>query len=340
VRLGVVVPCYRQERFLPRMAAAVERGLAGHDWRGVLVLADPDTAPGGEPERLAQTGRWTVVRAGELPERPDDRPLTPGAARMAGFARAGGDWVLFVDADVEMESAWLARALAEAERTPGGARGLAGMWGRIEEWMTEGEREWRGSPDMYRVGDSEHPSDYLATLALYRRDALQSAGGYDARLNSEEDYELGMRLTALGYELRALPPLAAKHWSGPRPSFAELGRRWGAGLCFGQGQVLRVYLGRRGFARLLRRNALYLGTLGLWSLGLLATGIAIGRGQAWPLLAWLPLPLAALAAMALRKRSLRLGLHSLLSWTENGLGMLVGFFAVRPPLGAKVEEAS
>jgi hypothetical protein len=251
---------------------------------------------------------------------------------MAGFARAGGEWVLFVDADVEVQTEWAAGALAAAELAEREGRPLAGMWGRIEEWMTDGAREWRGSADMYRVGDGEHRCDYLATLSFYRRSALTRAGGYDARLNSEEDFELGMRINALGYELRSLPPLAARHWSGPRPSFAELGRRWTAGLCFGQGQVLRVYLGRPGFARLLKRQGLYVAALAMWSLGLVALGMAIGRGAPGPVLAWLPLPVVVITGMALRKRSLRLGLHSLLSWTENGLGMLIGFFAVRPPL--------
>ena len=50
MRLGVVIPCYRQERFLGRTLAALERSLAGRDWLGVLVLAASDgSAP--LPER-------------------------------------------------------------------------------------------------------------------------------------------------------------------------------------------------------------------------------------------------------------------------------------------------
>jgi hypothetical protein len=154
--------------------------------------------------------------------------------------------VLFVDADVELEPEWVANAIACAERARNERPALGGLWGRIEEWMTQDGHEWRGSPTCTTSATDEHASDYLATLAFYRRDALERAGGYDPRLNSEEDFELGMRLRAHGVELRALPPLAARHWSGPRPSFGELGRRWRAGLCFGQGQVLRLYLGPSG----------------------------------------------------------------------------------------------
>jgi hypothetical protein len=183
--------------------------------------------------------------------------------------------------------------------------------------------------------------DYLATLAFYRREALLQAGGYDTRLSSEEDFELGLRLRGLGFELRSLALLAARHWSAPRPSFGELGRRWRTGLCFGQGQVLRLYAGRPGFAALLRRQALYLATLAMWLLGLAALVLALAGAGARPLLAWLPLPLAVLAAMALRKRSPRLALHSLLSWTLNGLGLLVGLFRLprAPEPGLPAGEA-
>lgn len=325
--LGVVVPCYRQERFLPRTVAALEAALAGREWRGALVLASP-----GESTALpALSQRWQVVRPAVA------RPLTPGAARNAGFAACGGAWVLFVDADVEVDAAWLERALGATAAT--GEDGLAGLWGRLEEWFVDGRGERPGSRDLYRVGDADRDSDYLATLALYRRDALERVGGYEPRLNSEEDFELGLRLRAAGFRLRSLAPRAARHWSGPRPSFAEIGRRWRTGLCFGQGQVLRLYLGRAGLGAHLRRQAHYFATLALWVAAPLAFALAGGRGLA----AWALAPLGLLALMTLRKRSARLALHSLLTWTVNAAGLVVGFArggappppAAPAPLGEK-----
>ena len=40
MRLGVVVPCHRQEVHLPRTLAALERSLAEHDWSGVLACSE------------------------------------------------------------------------------------------------------------------------------------------------------------------------------------------------------------------------------------------------------------------------------------------------------------
>ena len=71
--LGVTIPCYRQERFLPRTLAALERALAGRPWRGVLVLASP--TEGAELPELPP--HWSVCRPRT------HHPLTPGAARNA-----------------------------------------------------------------------------------------------------------------------------------------------------------------------------------------------------------------------------------------------------------------
>jgi glycosyl transferase family 2 len=313
----VVVPCYRQERFLPRTVAALERALEAHEWRGALVLAAPSAAS------LPPLSRhWSVISP------PVTRPLTPGAARMLGFAACGGEWVLFPDADVEVEAAWVDAAIAAATQSPT----LAGIGGRLEEWIVEGGRERRGMPDMYRVGERERAVGYLATLAFYRRDALIAAGGYEARLNSEEDFELGLRLTRIGLELRSLGMRAARHWSGPRPSLAELARRWSAGLCFGTGQVLRLYAGRPGFGTLLKRQTLYLATLLMWGLAAAGVAGAIASRNGSLLLAGL-LPVATVATMSVRKRSLKLGTLALLSWTQLGLGLVVGLF--RLPGGAR-----
>jgi hypothetical protein len=192
---------------------------------------------------------------------------------------------------------------------------------------------------MYQVGRSERAVGYLATLAFYRRDALIAAGGYEARLNSEEDFELGMRLTALGLEMRSLGMRAARHWSAPRPSFAELGRRWRTGLCFGQGQVLRLYAGRPGFGVLLKRQWLYLGALLMWVPALPGLTAALKGGGTRPLLFALALPAAVLAAMIARKGSLRLGTLSVATWILQGLGLVIGLFRVPGRAPERAREA-
>jgi hypothetical protein len=317
--LGVVMPCHRQEHWLSRTVPAVERALAGRDWRGALVVSSP--RPGPLP---ALSEHWQVV-APSVAGR-----TTPGASRMAGFATCGGDWVLFADADIEVDAAWMAEALEVAARRPV----LAGIGGRLEEWFERDGRQWAGSPDLLAVGHDERAVGWLGGLALYRRAALEQVGGYDARFHSDEDFELGLRLGAAGHTLVSLGRLGGRHWSPPRPSLGELARRWRSGLVYGPGEVMRAYLGRPGFDRLLLRHGHYGVTLAVWAAGLVAliAGLS-GAGWSW-LGRWALLPLAAIAWMTLRKRSLAVALHSLATWTVIGVGALAGF--LRSPTPASV----
>lgn len=324
ITVGVVISCYRQERFLPRTVAALEAALAGEAWHGVLELAVRTDQP-----LPPLSSRWEVVSAFDPATQRPGRPLTPGAGRMLGFAHAGGDWVLFADSDIEVQAAWVRAALALAMREPN----IAAVFGRIEEWFVDGDRERPGQPDMYRTGATDRAVDYLAAVAFYRRTALEGVGGYDPRLNSDEDFELGVRLKQRGLEMRSLGMLAARHWSPPRPNLGELTRRWRTGICFGQGQVLRLYLGRPGFGVLLRRQWLYVAALAMWALVLEAAMLGLMAHDARAVARWSLLPLAVLAFMSLKKRSVRLAALSLATWTVQGAGLVVGFF--RLPGGAR-----
>lgn len=308
MKIGVVVPCFRHERWLPRTIPAIERALAAYDWRGALVVHGGGDLP-------AAGDAWRV-----LSPRPEP-PMTPGGARMLGLAAVPGDWVLFVDADTEVDADWVARALAAA----GSDAEIAGYGGRISECVVDGAGERPGSPDLNRVGDDERDIDMLTTPALYRRSMLLEVGGYDARLNAEEDFELGLRLALAGHRLRLLRGPAGRHFNEPRPSLAELERRWSTGLAFGPGQALRLYFGRPGFTQLLERQKLPLSALALWTFGGFALLQAAG-GDPTPLLLWLTGLISVLALMIVRKRSVKLAVFSLLAWTINGVGLVVGFF--------------
>jgi glycosyltransferase involved in cell wall biosynthesis len=316
VTIGVVVPCYRQDLHLPRTIAALERALAGTPWRGVLVL----TGPGDAAPRLL-SAPWTALAP------PAGSVTTPGASRMLGFAAVPGDWVLFVDADTELDAGWAARALAAAAAAE---PSVAGFGGRLEEWNDVRSGPRPGDPDMNRVGDTERAIELLTTPALYRRSALLAVGGYDARLQADEDFELGLRFAAAGFELRVLRGPAARHWNDPRPSFTELVRRWRHGLAFGPGQALRLYVGRPEFARLVARQWFALFALAVWLAGALATSVWIATRDARPLAWWSNGLLLLLLALVLRKRSARKGIHAFLAWTVAGLGLVVGFFRLPP----------
>ena len=310
LRVCAVVPAYGCGEHLARTLAAWERARAraGVAVETVVVLPAGDpavTLVGEAPAGLS--ARVVEVGPGEI--------STPGASRNRGAAGAAAEFLLFLDGDVETEAGFLARALAGLERRP-----EAGGWGgRLDERHWRGGREVGTIADAFRVGPGG-PAAYLAQLWLCRRAAFEQAGGFDPRLPSEEDFELGLRLRERGWALHAEPALAGVHHCAARPTLAELRRRWGNGMYTGQGLALRHAWGTARFAPLLARQTLYLAALAGVAAGLGALLWALA-GRAWPLTLWLAAVATAWLAMAARKRSARLAALSLATWAVQGVAL-------------------
>ena len=288
-------------------AARAAAGASGEDR---LVLLDAHEADRLEASLPAGT-RLELLASGAR--------RTPGSVRNAGAASSRADYLLFLDGDIVLEEGFLGRAVTHLE---GDAR-CAGFGGRLDERHWIGERQVGGASDLYRVG-AGGPTRVLGALWLCRRTAFEEVGGFDPALPSEEDSELSLRLRLAGYGLWAEGTLAGYHDCAPRPSLKELGRRWRSGLFAGQGLALKKYWGRPGFGELFARQGLFLVALAGWAAGLVALGAALA-GKPAALVVWAAVALAAALAMTVRKRSPRLALLSLLTWSVQGVALVRSF---------------
>src|SRR6185369_8660022 len=159
--------------------------------------------------------------------------------------------------------------VAKALEAVAGQPRVAGFAGRLDEKHWQDGRLVGGARDLYRVGaGGEVP--YLAQAWLCRRAAFENVGRFDVRLPAEEDFELCSRLRRAGWGLIATSELAGIHHCPPRPSLAELGRRWNNGMFAGPGLALRHAWGGASFGELLARQWLSLAALAFALFGLLA----------------------------------------------------------------------
>ena len=132
--------------------------------------------------------------------------------RNRGAQLAQGDFLAFVDSDVELSEHWMVKGLAEFHN-PGII--AIGCFPRIPEGATWVQRAW----DIHQRGRQLQRSEPIAWLPsmnlLVRRDAFWAVGGFNEDLETAEDVDLCYRLSEKGMILND-PMMAAVHWGEAR----------------------------------------------------------------------------------------------------------------------------
>jgi GT2 family glycosyltransferase len=316
--VSIVIKTLNEEK---NVSAAIETSLAAiAKLDGEVVLADSCSSDA--TVELASRYPIKVVQLSHANER------CCGIGPQLGFQHARGEFIYILDGDMRMAPGFLERALTFLAQHPE----VGGVGGRLIELNRE-SLEYRERAARNHAHLQPGEVDRLDGGGLYRRIAIEEAGYLsDRNLHGYEEYDLGVRLRALGWKLWRLPIASATHFGHDAPPYALLVRRWRSRYVCGIGELLRGALGRRQLKlalRGLREVRLYaavlvwwavLATIPFWPLPLAA------RASAFALLA-----LAPFAAMTWRKGSPGRAVHSIVSWCFNAAGLLRGFLRPRVP---------
>jgi GT2 family glycosyltransferase len=236
-----------------------------------------------------------------------DQPLSPAAGRFVGFQATAGDFVLFLDGDMELYVGWVEQALALMARMPD----VAAVTGRVLDYLP-GIIPQPGDQRAGSFDDTLTEVRHGGGAALYRRAVLEQVGTFNPFLLSDEEPELCLRIRHAGYRVVRTNHPISYHYSAPRTAISTLMARWRRHLYMGYGQTMRYHLGspllwayikERGFA-------LLTGCGVLLGLGSLVASLITGQ-WGW-FAAWIVLIAGALALDAWRKRSLYRPIFSLL----------------------------
>lgn len=209
----VVIPNWNGLRWLDGVLASLrEQSLAPAE---VVVVDNGSTD--GSLEHLER--EWPRARVLAL-----DRNHGFAVAANRGIAASDTPYVALVNTDVVLAPDWLRGATAALDAHPGAAAVATKMVdledpGRLYDTgdvlRRDGACEQRGR---FRRDDGrwDRPGEVWAACAgaaLYRRTAVDAAGGFDERLFSYlEDVDLGLRLRMAGWSCR-YEPVVARHAS-------------------------------------------------------------------------------------------------------------------------------
>ena len=198
--VSVIVPAYNAGQHL---GAALRSALAQSAPPAEIIVVDDGSTDDTGAVATAFGPPVRVVRQDNA---------GPAAARNHGARLATGEWLAFLDAD----DAWLPRRL-ETQLAFAGRQPDVLLWCGKTTGMgtTDGGQQTADhrpqTTDQCRELALEAfalQNPVATTTVLLRRAAFGQAGGFDERFRGPEDYDLWMRVAALGRVVEILEPLA------------------------------------------------------------------------------------------------------------------------------------
>lgn len=253
-RISIVIPMYNEAKHIGRTLLAAQKAAHAANLECELIVVDNGSSDQG-PQIARQFGAQVLVVPGVL----------IGALRNRGTAIATGEWLAFIDADVEMPEDWL-RQLIELEST-----GQADVFGL--DLHTPAQAPWYATAWQRRTlrpsTQAVRKVDWLPSCnLLMRRSWFDKVGGFDERLRTGEDKDFTLRQNEAGAQILAINQSVALHWG-----YEANWREWMGKELWRQGSHLQL-LRNHGFSlRLLRFPLL---SLGAWLLDFLAISALMG----------------------------------------------------------------
>lgn len=184
--VSVVTPCYGQGHFLPD---AIESVLAQCTTDLEMIVVD-DGSPD-DTNRVVQSYSARDPRVIRVAQ--SNHGLAH--ARNAGLERAGGTYVVFLDADDRLHPDALSAGIASLEEDPRAAytRGrfdVIDVQGNVIDRIADDGPRWN---DEYELLLRDNPI-WVPAAVMFRRAIFESNAPFDSRVDAAADLELYLRL--------------------------------------------------------------------------------------------------------------------------------------------------
>ena len=236
MRAAVVIPCFNYGRYL---AEAVESVVAQTLCADEIVIVDD-----GSTDDSRDVAQRLVASHPEISMRLISTPHSgsAGASRNVGVEATAAQYVLCLDADDRLDSAFLETCVAALERNPLAGFAYGDILGFDDDGAVQRLGEWNTQRELH--------ANHVGSASLFRRVAWEQVGGYDSEIgHADWDFWIGCiehgwigvraagalwhyrvhdglysRLVSRDQEIRAR--IVLKHSS----LYTDAQRRWAAGV--------------------------------------------------------------------------------------------------------------
>lgn len=199
LRASVVVPTFNRPDLLDRCLQALVRQDV-EPWTFEIIVADDAASETTchQIERWRSAAREYGTCISYVPTRGRSGPA---AARNAGWHTARGEIVAFTDDDCVPQPGWLAAGLSAFT----GA--IAAVDGRVVMPLSAAPTDYE------KNAAGLEQAEFVTANCFYRRDILESVGGFDERFRAawREDSDLFFRVLDLGQPVRHVPDAVVIH---------------------------------------------------------------------------------------------------------------------------------
>ncbi|MBW8271279.1 glycosyltransferase family 2 protein [Caldovatus aquaticus] len=316
MKVSFLIKALNEEAHIARTIESCLAALERVD--GEVILADCLSC-----DRTVAIASRYPIRIVQL-ENPADRGC--GAAPQLGYQYARGEFVYLIDGDMAFHADFLPAALQAAAAD----ERLAGVGGIVRERRVE-NLEFASRLARARADLRPGIVDRLDGGGLYRRAAIESVGYLsDRNLHAFEEFELATRLRARGWRLARLDRIAVDHYGYTTNAYRLLWARAKSGYALGAGELARAALGRPSLPEVVRKiRTLWISVLVVAWLAAIPSAFALAGGTARAAALSGALLAAPPAAMAVRRRSLKLGVYAVAVWIVYAIGTVRGFLRRR-----------
>jgi GT2 family glycosyltransferase len=201
MKYSLIIPAYNEERNIAGcLQSALNQSVPREDYE-VIVVDD------GSKDATRSIVRQFPVRLIEQSNQ------GPAAARNNGAFHAAGDWLIFTDADCELDPKFIESIVKPLQDQDLAVVGAQGCYQTRQEGFVPRFDQIEIEKRYERMARQRY-IDFIATYsACYRRDVFLQAGGFDTafRAASCEDAELSYRLQENGCKLVFVPTAIVFH---------------------------------------------------------------------------------------------------------------------------------